>query len=98
MRAGESSERLHYYSCTPRLMCQPSRPPWGKGTDGMAPGSNRTVQCGIRTKKTNHRSRQPRWEWASALQGEGAEGQHRSIKWSTDTQEQNHAAKHVLDA
>ena len=32
----------------------------------------------IKKKKRNHRSRQPRRKWASALEGAGAEGQHRA--------------------
>ena len=35
--------------------------------------------------KWNHRSRQLRREWASALQGAGAEGQHMGINTTVDT-------------
>ena len=39
----------------------------------------KAVLCILRKKKkNNHRSRQPRREWASALRGAGVEGQHRA--------------------
>ena len=47
---------------------------------------NQHTQCHVcfgymhvpKRKKRNHRSRQPRRKWASALQGAGVEGQHRA--------------------
>ena len=66
-----------------RPRCKRRGSPNHSSTRGTTPPTCANTQHPGRTgrkKKGNHRSRQPRRQWASALQGAGVEGQHRAIQ------------------
>ena len=54
--------------------------------------------CAKKKKKRNHRSRQPRREWASALEGAGTGGQHRATPTRAAALEAPPATLHRTDS